>query len=288
MARFIGCRPKSLPSARIITAAQRAVTINPANSPSGQRLNGLGLAPTQLKLAIATEKYWGKKGTRLTVGFLEHAAPALAKKIIQHLNAWGKSANILFRASQTDPQVRIAFRDHPPSDAGFWSYVGTDILEIAPHEPTMNLEGFTVNTPDKEFHRVVRHEAGHTLGFEHEHMRRQIVARIDRAKAIAFYRRDQGWDEQAVDAQVLTPLEDSSIMGTPNADETSIMCYDIPGEITLDGKPIVGGNDINATDFAFAGLKYPKPKKKPKGKKPKPKKPKGKSAKGTNRKKKSG
>ena len=40
----------------------------------------------------------------------------------------------------------------------------------------MNLEAFTMQTPDSEFHRVVRHEAGHTLGFPHEHMRKAIVA----------------------------------------------------------------------------------------------------------------
>ena len=57
----------------------------------------------------------------------------------------------------------------------------------------MNLQGFTMNVSESEFHRVVRHEAGHTLGFEHEHMRSDLVKRIDRAKAIAFYDKDQGW-----------------------------------------------------------------------------------------------
>jgi hypothetical protein len=30
-------------------------------------------------------------------------------------------------------------------------------------------------TPDAEFYRVVRHETGHTLGFPHEHMRKEII-----------------------------------------------------------------------------------------------------------------
>ena len=38
----------------------------------------------------------------------------------------------------------------------------------------------------------------------------------------------------------------------------SIMCYQIPGSITKDGKPIVGGLDIDPIDFAFAGSIYPK------------------------------
>jgi hypothetical protein len=51
------------------------------------------------------------------------------------------------------------------------------------------------------------------------------------------------------------------------------MCYQIPGEITKDGKPIVGGLDIDASDYTFAATIYPKgkvaPKKKPAAKKKK-------------------
>ena len=44
---------------------------------------------------------------------------------------------------------------------------------------------------------------------------------------------------------------------TPSADVTSIMCYQLPGSITTDGKPIPGGNDIDPTDGAFAAKFYP-------------------------------
>ena len=116
-----------------------------------------------------------------------------------------------------------------------------------------------MNTIDSEFHRVVRHEAGHTLGFPHEHMRGEIIQRLDREKVIAEFMRTQGWTRQEVIDQVLTPLEDSSILGTPTADVTSIMCYQIEGDLTLDGQPIPGGTDINDLDFAFAASVYPKP-----------------------------
>jgi hypothetical protein len=36
------------------------------------------------------------------------------------------------------------------------------------------------------------------------------------------------------------------------------MCYQIPGEIAKDGRPIVGGLDIDKSDRAFAGQIYPK------------------------------
>src|SRR5258706_11209366 len=135
------------------------------------------------------------------------------------MNAWAKTANVKFVLSTSNAQVRIDRHGGP--DGGYWSYLGTDILSIAKGEATMNLEAFTMSTPESEFHRVVRHETGHTMGFPHEHMRKQLVDKIDPAKAIAFFMRTQGWTEAEVRAQVLTPLEESSLMGTPNADPKS-------------------------------------------------------------------
>jgi hypothetical protein len=112
---------------------------------------------------------------------------------------------------------------------------------------------------EAEFRRVVRHEAGHTLGFDHEHMRSDIVNRIDRKKAYVFFDKDQGWSKEEVDEQVLTPLAKKSIMGTKESDPLSIMCYQLPGKIMKDGKAITGGKDINPNDFAFAKSLYPKP-----------------------------
>jgi hypothetical protein len=122
----------------------------------------------------------------------------------------------------------------------------------------MNLQAFTMQTPESEFHRVVRHETGHTLGFPHEHMRRELVAKIDPRKAIAYFGATQGWSPEEVRQQVLTPIEEGSIRGTAHADPNSIMCYQIPGSLTRDGKPIIGGKDIDAQDYEFAGLIYPR------------------------------
>src|ERR1051326_5258639 len=131
------------------------------------------------------------------------------------------------------------------------------INHIPKSRQTMNLEGFTMNTPESEYRRVVRHETGHTLGFPHEHMRKALVARIDPQKAYDYFLRTQGWPKDVVDQQVLTSLNEASLMATP-PDQTSIMCYQLPGSITRDGKPIIGGLDINQTDFTFVGKIYPK------------------------------
>jgi hypothetical protein len=89
-------------------------------------------------------------------------------------------------------------------------------------------------------------------------MRRQLVQRIDPEKAYPYFLREEGWSKADVDDQVLTALDGRTIFGTP-PDDTSIMCYQLPGEITKDGRPIVGGLRINATDHAFAARVYPKP-----------------------------
>ena len=212
----------------------------------------------RLRLALEVAKRWPASGVRLTVGFLDSPPADLRARILLHMNAWAKTANVLFTESNTDPDVRISRIDTPVADAGYWSYLGTDIKSIPRGEATMNLESFTMSTPESEYKRVVRHETGHTLGFPHEHMRRQLVNRIDRAKAIKYFARTDGWTPEDVESQVLTPLEESTILGTTRADQLSIMCYQLPGSIMKNGKPIVGGSDIDPQDFKFAASIYPK------------------------------
>jgi hypothetical protein len=190
---------------------------------------------------------------------MESTPADLRARIINHMNAWTKTACISFVETQGIGQVRIS-----RGSGGFFSYLGTDILHIPPNHQTMNLQEFTMKTRESEYKRVVRHETGHTLGFPHEHMRRALVTRIDPDKAYDYFWRTQGWDKQTVDQQVLAPLDERSLMGTP-ADQTSIMCYQLPGSITRDGQPIIGGLDIDQTDYAFAGKIYPKQEQEPTG-----------------------
>jgi hypothetical protein len=252
----IVCLPRILPRTKWIAAAQVAVDINPMNHPPAERLARVipDFNPRPEHIAVLTTKYWHTDGVHLTVGFLDNPPADLRARILSHMNAWAKTANVEFAESNQSPQVRIA---RLPGD-GYWSYLGTDVLSIDPDQPTMNLEGFTMDTPEAEFHRVVRHETGHTMGFPHEHMRRELVSRIDADKAIAFFAATQGWSPAEVRSQVLTPIEESSLWGTRHADPKSIMCYQIPGSLTKDGKPIVGGPDIDKSDYAFAKKVYPK------------------------------
>jgi Astacin (Peptidase family M12A) len=256
MADYAICTPKSLPHHQLIPAAAIAAEINPVNHPPLDRLAAIvpGFQVTRERIAVMTTKYWHTNGVKLTVGFLDDPPADLRARIISHMNAWSARLNVNFVETGTDPQVRIA---RTPGD-GYWSYLGTDILSIDASQPTMNLDSFTMGMPESEFIRVVRHETGHTLGCPHEHMRRELVDKIDVDKAIAFFGATQGWDPDQVRRQVLTPLESSSLWGTGHSDPNSIMCYQLPGTITKDGKPIIGGVDIDESDFAFMAKVYPK------------------------------
>lgn len=253
----LACTPKSLPNELAVPAAQHAIQVNAQNSPAHMLMLPSMPRPTPFDLAVVTSKYWHNGGVNLTVGFLDNPPLELRSKILQHMNAWSKTAVVSFRetADMRQAQVRIS-----RAPGGYWSYIGTDILLVNdPNAQTMNLEGFTLQTPDAEFFRVVRHETGHTIGCPHEHMRAELVALIDPAKAISYYGQTQGWTPDQVRNQVLTPYSPAELIGTAHTDQNSIMCYQIPGALTKDGKPILGGNDIDATDYTFIATVYPKP-----------------------------
>lgn len=261
------CRIMELPQDELVAAAERACQINPLNRPSPGKLMRairqvldtvlpVGEAVAQRveeeiqqpqRLAVLTRKMWSRDGVKLKVGFIGDPPQAVKTKIVSLANDWRKHANVEFVLSDNDPEIRIA-----AANDGYWSYLGTDILGIPKNRPTMNLQGWATDG------RVVWHEFGHTLGFPHEHMRKQLVELLDEAKTILYFQRTQGWSAAVTRQQVLTPLNEASIRGTLTADQDSIMCYQLPGSITKNGQPIRGGAAIDALDAQFIGTIYPK------------------------------
>jgi hypothetical protein len=250
---FTACTLKSLPRQEWWAAALAAIDENPANEPPRQAMAMLE-TPDPASIAALTSKYWRSGSVKLGVAFMDGGSQDLKARILSHMNAWGERSNVKFSpASSGMAQVRIARQ----RGDGYWSYLGTDILQIPVSQPTMNLDSFSMSTPEAEYRRVVRHEVGHTLGFPHEHLRSALVNRLDRAKTIAYFRDRHGWTERDTVSNVLTPLDDAELVATLLTDETSIMAYQLPGAITKDGKPILGGDDINDTDFSLAAKLWP-------------------------------
>lgn len=251
--QFIGCSIKELPQKDWLTAALMAIDENPSNAPPSRAI-GLLENPTPDNIAMLATKWWKNGSVKLGVYFMDGGSTELQQRILSHMNAWGERSNVKFSlASAGVAQVRIV---RTPG-SGYASFVGTDILQIPIGQPTMWLDSFSMSTPESEYRRVVRHETGHTLGCPHEHMRRAIVDRLDPTKTVAYFKRFQGWSAAETRQQVLTPIEEVALIATPLTDETSIMCYQLPGEITKDGQPVVGGEDINDLDFKFMSERYP-------------------------------
>lgn len=242
---LMACQPVQLDLGLRAAAAVQAVEINPQNAPAG--------VVTPAQRIIFTTKLWGDKVRDITVGFMDQTTVAMRNKVLLYANKWAEFSKAKFRWTPTAPMVRISF-----GPGGYYSYLGTDILSIPANELTMNLEGFTVNTPDSEWMRVVPHEFGHTLGCPHEQQRQEILDLLDVQKTIAYFGSTQGWSESEVRQQILTPLDlHSTVGGSPNADQQSIMCYQFPGSITKSGRPIPGGNVISPTDKVYFAKIYP-------------------------------
>lgn len=264
---MITCTLKSLPVDQKVWAASVAVAENPANAPRMDRVLRLVgqlfgkvraeqveddlLAPQHI--AALTTKYWGPKGVDLSVSFMESINEADKGFILGFMNEWTKWCNVRFRWTQGVGEVRVSRQP-----GGYWSYLGTDIRSIPQGQQTMNLESITASIGQAEGMRVIAHEAGHTCGFPHEHMRPDLVARLDVQKTIVYFGWTQGWSPAEVRQQVLTPITESSLLSPTPVDDSSIMCYQLPGSITVDGKPIPGGSVLSQLDKDYVARIYPK------------------------------
>jgi len=200
---------------------------------------------------------------RLGVSFLTNPSSELRARVLRHLNAWSKTSDVLFEEAKWPHigLVRIALEPGGLEPLGLepgghWTYMGTDILLLDQEKPTTYLDGLSLSTPEPEFARVVRHLAGHLLGFGDEHLPQAVIDRIDRPQAYAHLAATRGWTPPVVDALLFTPLEQHSRLAPP-PEHASIMSYQLPGHLMRDGQAYLGGADILPSDYQFAGRVYP-------------------------------
>lgn len=255
------CSPKQLPTfEQKLRAGRYAERINPANKVHSAALADLSahfnieLPISPQHTAVLNSAFWGVKGVKASVGFLERVPEDFKRHFLDHANAWSQYANVEFHPAGPGerPMVQLTVLGE-----GYWSYLGPQCLTIALGQPTMCLQDFHKGMPESEWVRVVRHEVGHFLGLIHEHSLPEIIARLNAEATIRKFMASQGWSRPMVIQQILTPPAPGTYRSR-NPSQLSIMCYQFEGDCTVDHRPIVGGTDITPDDGDFMGELYPR------------------------------
>jgi hypothetical protein len=140
--------------------------------------------------------------------------------------------------------IRVGF-DQP----GYWSFVGQDsIVYAAQTEQSLNFARFNLVPPaPAEFRRVVLHEFGHALGFQHEHQHPTNICETE-FNWPAVYKYLAGspnyWDEETIKHNMrAVPYHAGDV--TIDFDRKSIMLYSFPSSFYLQGKKSACYSDWN-------------------------------------------
>jgi hypothetical protein len=191
---------------------------------------------------IAQLKLWPPEVTTLSVCFFRGDS-ALRGRIASVAKNWlqqpvgialdfGAPPNYRSCVSSGDDQIRIGFQY-----TGYWSLVGQDsYVDASQMEESMNFQGFLVRPPDgREFTRVVLHEFGHALGFEHEHQHPWAQCDFDMPYIYAYLAGPPNyWSHEVVDFNMKPLAADNLILR--QVDVRSIMLYSFPMKYYLSGR----------------------------------------------------
>ena len=94
----IVCRPKVLTPVQAAKVLRRSIEINPANADEQRVIarTPVGRRGGPRRLAVVIGNKWPDTGVRLTVQFLDNPSRDLRARILLHMNAWAKTANVQF------------------------------------------------------------------------------------------------------------------------------------------------------------------------------------------------
>lgn len=166
-----------------------------------------------------------------------------------------------------DPQeaeIRIGFFNHPTArDAGSWSYVGRDSIDLVPDstQRTMNF-GWDLTTPYG--YDTALHEIGHALGFPHEHQNPNAGIVWNEQAVLDYYTGPpNNWTEEQTRWNVLRKLSLSEVEGS-GWDPNSIMHYWVRKGLisepaTYRNKDLIPAPGLSQSDIETVKSFYPEP-----------------------------
>lgn len=155
-----------------------------------------------------------------------------------------------------DAEVRIGFL----AGDGYWSYLGTDVLQIGQQERTMNFGSDL--TRDRRGVDVPVHEIGHTLGFPHEHQNPLAgIVWDEPAVHDTFSGPPNNWTPEMIERNILRKIPTGEVEGS-DWDRDSIMHYafqagliKVPAEFRTE--PLIPDPGLSEADKEQALFFYP-------------------------------
>ena len=203
-------------------------------------------------MAIYYTKWW-RPGDTITVHFL--GGNAYVRTMVEHYaRLWLEHANLqLDFVQNSDAYIRISFKT-----GGSWSYVGTNCRKVNKNDSTMNFGWFTDQTRAEEFSETVLHDFGHVLGCVHEHQNpaAEKVVKWNKPAVYTYYKNEVGWPKDKVDRNVIDFYARDKTQHS-SFDPKSIMLYEIPVGLTIDGYSTSPNQVLSETDKAFIAGTYP-------------------------------
>ncbi|MEM7533672.1 MAG: peptidase [Chloroflexota bacterium] len=246
------CIDRDLPIELYVHSMRSAVKENPNNAPTinTHRLPP-GVIPDIVNLAGLTGKLW-KPGRLLRVRFMDGDSQ-VHERITNVAKEWLNYANLKLEfGNDPDAEIRITF-----TQAGSWSYIGTDNLAIPKSQATMNYGWLTKATPLDEYHRVVLHEFGHALGAIHEHQNPAVNIPWDKEAVYDFYGAPpNNWSRDQVDVNFFTRYS-ADLTQFSDFDRESIMLYPVPNELTQGDYAVGWNKTLSDKDKSFMQTLYP-------------------------------
>lgn len=213
------------------------------------------MATTRPDLALLKVRRWPDGWPTIRIHWLD-GDPEVHKQI-EDIEAgpdgWSSASALGFTfVNDINADARVTF-----TAGGSWSYVGYYPLPVP--MASMQLGWLRKDTPREEVRRVWLHEAGHLLGFHHEHDTTKALADIpwdwDGIKSWCF---THGMTFEQWQREWLNPILPEQI-DQPEYDKDSIMHYHIPAQWVLDRQPRGTGNRLSAGDRRMVPVWYGNP-----------------------------